>query len=144
MSEILKKWIGINQVDETIIRLNNNASLRARNQANSADINLLHLNTSNILQLDVSLNAGGFAITNLPTPVNPSDAATMTYVTTTVSGSSANKTLSNLTSPTAINQDLLPATGGGHLLGSAHGLLGSQLHHAVARYGRRCIDRRVR
>ena len=119
MSEILKKWIGINQVDETIIRLNNNASLRALNQANSADINLLHLNTSNILQLDVSLNAGGFAITNLPTPVNPSDAATMTYVTTTVSGSSANKTLSNLTSPTAINQDLLPASSGTQLLGSA-------------------------
>jgi hypothetical protein len=149
MSEILKKWIGINQVDETIIRLNNNASLRARNQANSADINLFHLNTSNIMQLDVALNAGGFAITNLPTPVNPGDAATMSYVTSTISGSAANQTLSNLTSPTAINQNLLPATDATYNLGSTseswqqanvHKLLDSSGNTSVQVYSRTLND----
>jgi hypothetical protein len=119
MSAILKKWIGNNQVDETKILLSNTGALKAENFAGSGTVNMLFLNTSNIMQLAVSLNAGGLAITNLPAPVNPSDAATMSYVTTTIGSSSANQTLSNLTSPTAINVDLLPGVTNNNSLGNA-------------------------
>lgn len=44
-------------------------------------------------------------ITNVVDPTNPQDVATKNYVDTATSG--ANTTLSNLTSPTAINQDLV-------------------------------------
>ena len=55
MSEILKKWIGVSQIDETLIRLNNNASMRGRNQANSADVNLLYIGTDNNLHLQTNV-----------------------------------------------------------------------------------------
>lgn len=43
--------IAANGVNGSNIRLNNNQELRARNAAGSADVNLLKLNTSNILQI---------------------------------------------------------------------------------------------
>ena len=55
MSEILKKWIGVSQIDETLIRLNNNASMRGRNQANSADVNLLYIGTDTNLHLQTNV-----------------------------------------------------------------------------------------
>lgn len=48
---------------------------------------------------------GGFKLTNLGTPTANTDAATKLYVDTLAGG--ANLTLSNLNSPTAINQDLI-------------------------------------
>lgn len=49
MSQIKKKFIGNNEVGASKIRLENNSPLRARNAANSADINLLTLNAANEL-----------------------------------------------------------------------------------------------
>lgn len=46
MAQIQKKFIAANAVDETKIRLSNNAALRARNAANSGDVNILKVNTS--------------------------------------------------------------------------------------------------
>lgn len=46
MAQIQKKFIAANAVDETKIRLSNDAFLRARNAANSADISILKVNAS--------------------------------------------------------------------------------------------------
>lgn len=50
MAQIQKKFIAANAVDETKIRLSNNAYLRARNAANNADINTLKVNASDRIE----------------------------------------------------------------------------------------------
>jgi hypothetical protein len=62
-----------------------------------------------------SINANSLQIHNVANPTSAQDAATMNYVDTFA----ANQTLSNLTSPTAINQDLLPAADITQNLGSS-------------------------
>jgi len=56
MSQIIKKFIGNDQVDGSKIKLLNNQALRARNAANSADINVLTLDASNIIQMVGAVN----------------------------------------------------------------------------------------
>lgn len=51
MSQINKKFLEANSVDGTKIRLSNNEALRARNVANSADVDMLKLSTSNQVQV---------------------------------------------------------------------------------------------
>lgn len=46
MSQIVKKFIGNNQIDGTKIRLSNAEFLKARNAANSADVNIIEVNAS--------------------------------------------------------------------------------------------------
>ncbi len=46
MAQIQKKFIATNAVDETKIRLSNTGFLKARNAANSADVNILQVNIS--------------------------------------------------------------------------------------------------
>jgi hypothetical protein len=50
MSKIIKKYISADAVDDSKIRLSNDAYLRARNNANSADVNLLKLNASDAIE----------------------------------------------------------------------------------------------
>lgn len=50
MSQIQKKFIAANAIDETKTRLSNNANLRARNAANSADINIVKVNASDRIE----------------------------------------------------------------------------------------------
>lgn len=95
MAQIVTKFIGADQVTGPKILLANDVALRARNQADNADVDLIKLNTSDEV-----------VITGLTAPVNPSDAATKAYVDGVSGG--ANTTLSNLTSPVAVNQDILP------------------------------------
>lgn len=73
MSQIIKKFISSNSVDESKILLSNNAELRARNAADTADINLLKLNASNELEMLLQPQYAG------------SPLATQSYVTTAVS-----------------------------------------------------------
>jgi hypothetical protein len=50
MSQLKKKFIENNAVDETKIRLSNNANLKARNAADSADINIAKVNASDRIE----------------------------------------------------------------------------------------------
>lgn len=61
MAQIQKKFIAANAVDENKIRLSNDAFLKARNAANSADVNVVKINASNEIE---------FA----SVPVSPADA----------------------------------------------------------------------
>src|SRR5271166_3856864 len=50
MSQVTTKFIEDNAVTDAKIRLTNSGWLRARNQANSADLNILELDSSNTIQ----------------------------------------------------------------------------------------------
>lgn len=50
MAQIQKKFIATDAVDDTKIKLRSNQPLRARNNANSADVNILKLNTSDRIE----------------------------------------------------------------------------------------------
>ena len=53
MSLLQTKWIADNAVNQNKIRLANDSFLRARNAANTADVNLFKLNTSNLFEFGV-------------------------------------------------------------------------------------------
>lgn len=64
-----------------------------------------------------SVDVSGKVVENAANPVNPQDLATKDYVDN-FAGNGANTTLSNLTGPTSINQDLIPQGNGTYNLGS--------------------------
>lgn len=73
MSQLLKQFIGDNQVGADQIRLENNAALKARNAANSADIPLVKLDASDYMtigngtaaNMDILLDAGPGSVVNV-------------------------------------------------------------------------------
>jgi len=77
MAQLKKKFIGNSEVGATKIRLENNLELRARNAADSADVNLLKLDASNIVQL-----LSQTQISTSPSAAN--DVANKSYVDTRV------------------------------------------------------------
>lgn len=81
--------VALNNIDDTLIRLTNNNSLRARNAANSGDVNILKVDASNIVQLQTQTQ-----IATTPTAAN--DVANKSYVDGATGGTPAkeNKTLS--------------------------------------------------
>jgi len=81
MAQIKKKFVGDNEISQTKIRLDNNTYLKARNAANSADINIIKVNGSDEPEVGLPLN--------VPTPTASTHAVTKTYVDTAVSGASA-------------------------------------------------------
>lgn len=99
MSQLVKKFIGNNEVGAAKIRLENNTYLRARNAANSADIDAMKVNASNAIEFASTPVVGG------------SNVATETFVTTAVNNATNNikfksvraKTTGNVTIATALN-----------------------------------------
>lgn len=89
-----------NQLD-----VNVGSGIQIVSDAVSVDNTVVRTNGANAFTADQSF--GGFKATNLADPTNAQDAATKAYVD---SGAGANRNLSNLLSPTAINQNLLPNT----------------------------------
>lgn len=75
MSQIKNKFIGNNEISSEKVLLENDSALRARNQADSADVDLIKLNT-----------ADEVVIKDLAVPVDPNDAATKDYVDTAIAG----------------------------------------------------------
>jgi microcystin-dependent protein len=76
MSQIEKKFIGANQVDETKILLNNNQTLKAENPSNTG--------TVDIVKVDSAGNVVFPNIVRAPNPVNSTDLANKNYVDTSV------------------------------------------------------------
>lgn len=72
--------IAADAVTDTKIRLSNNSYMRARNAANSADVNMLRVNASDIIEFASFPQKSG-------TPSNNDDLANKSYVDTAVSGS---------------------------------------------------------
>lgn len=67
MAKLIKKWIALNAVDGTKILLSNDEFLRARNVADSADINMFKVNASDKIEAGAELDMGSNAISNVGT-----------------------------------------------------------------------------
>lgn len=74
MSQIQKRGLAVNSVDETKILLNNNVSISANNAAGSAPVALLKLNASNLPEFSFSVV--------LPDPTAANQAASKGYTDT--------------------------------------------------------------
>lgn len=79
MAQIITKFIAANAVTDAKIRLRNNQPLRARNAADSADIDVLKVNASDAIEF-----ASVPQVTADPSAAN--DVARKSYVDTAVSG----------------------------------------------------------
>jgi hypothetical protein len=80
MAQIKKKFIGANQVDETKIRLSNDSPLKARNAADSADVNIVKVNASDKVEMS------SFFETPVAAPTTDYQVANKKYVDDSVSG----------------------------------------------------------
>lgn len=82
--QVITKFIGPNAVTDPQIRLTNTGWLRARNAANSADVNLIQLNASNQITMGGPLYMGTNQIHNVTDPTSAQDASTKAYADTKV------------------------------------------------------------
>lgn len=87
MTQIVKKFIGNDQVADEKIRLDNADYLRARNAANSGDISIIRVNSSDVREMGGPLSMASNKITLVTDPTSAQDAATKNYVDGLVSGS---------------------------------------------------------
>lgn len=92
MSQIITKFIQANAVTGAKMRLNNNETARARNQANTADVDLYKLTTGNVWELQTQPTAASA----LPIPSAPKEYTTVEYVQNYVMGKTDVKDAVNL------------------------------------------------
>jgi len=77
--KVLRKWIEDNAVNGQKIRLDNNEFMRARNAANTADINILKVNALNVVEFASIPQAAG-------TPSSANDLVNLGFLDQYVSG----------------------------------------------------------
>lgn len=92
MTQIVTKFIQNNAVTGAKFRLNNNETLRARNAAGAADIDLFKLTTSDIWEFQRHPQAASA----LAIPSQPKEYATIEYITNYIAGKSDPKDAVNL------------------------------------------------
>lgn len=86
MSQLKGKYIENNAVGGAKFRLENNTNFRARNAANSADIDLFKLSAADVFTLLREVNAGNNKITGLAAPVSGTDAVNLTFLQSYLTG----------------------------------------------------------
>ena len=102
MSKLITKFIEDNAVNDVKLRLQNNGALRARNAAGTADVEILKVDASNILQILREMSMGGSKIVNLADPTAGTDAANKQYVDSVVAGLSDPKDAVRLATASAL------------------------------------------
>ena len=98
MSQIITKFIQDNAVTGAKMRLNNNETARARNQANTADVDLHKLTTGDVWEFQAQPTAASA----LPIPSAPKEYTTVEYVQNYVMGKTDAKDAVNLLSATNV------------------------------------------
>lgn len=88
MSQLKGKFLENNAVGASKLRFENNQAARARNAANSADVDLFKLSASDVFTLLRELNAGNNKISGLADPTNSGDAVTLSYLQSFFAGAS--------------------------------------------------------
>lgn len=86
MSQLKTKYIEDNAVNDLKMRLRNNLALRGRNAADTADVEILKVTSSDIIQLLRTMSMNSSRIVDLLDPVAAQDAATKGYVDSVVAG----------------------------------------------------------
>ena len=128
MSRILGKFVQDSTITDLQIRLRNNLSLRARNAADSADLEILKISNTDVLTILREMSMNGAKITNLADPTAPQDAATKSYVEAIVSGLSDPKDAVRLATSAALaasTYDNGTAGAGATLTADANGAIGA-------------------
>lgn len=82
MSQIKQKFIEDNAVNGSKIRLDNNQPLRARNAAGTADVDVLKVNSADVVEVQKLLQAAA----TLPIPSQPKEYVTVEYIDNFVNG----------------------------------------------------------
>jgi len=86
MSRLLGKFIQDKTITDLQILLRNNLPLEARNSGDSANIGLLKLSATDILELLREVSMEGNKITNLADPADPQDAVTKAFLENFMAG----------------------------------------------------------
>ena len=86
MALLKTKFISDNAVNDLKMRLRNNLPLRSRNAAGTADVEILKVTNSDLIQMLREMSMGSQKITDLLDPTAPQDAATKQYVDSAVAG----------------------------------------------------------
>ena len=102
MSLIKTKFIEDNAVNGAKIRLNNNEALRARNVGDTADIEILKVNTSDVIEFLGNIDMGAFQIKNMADPTDPQDAVTLSFLQSFIGGVTDPKDSCRASSTTAL------------------------------------------
>jgi hypothetical protein len=98
MSQISRKFIEDNAVNGSKVLLDNNQPLRARNAANTANVDLLKLTSADVLETQKLMQAAA----SLPIPSQPKEYVTVEYVENFVLGKTDAKDSVNVLADTNI------------------------------------------
>lgn len=102
MSRLLGKFLQDSTVTDLKIRLRNNLALRARNSADTADVEILKVSNTDLLTVLREMSMNGAKIIDLADPTAPTDAANKKYVDAVVSGLSDPKDAVRLATTSAL------------------------------------------